>query len=264
MIPKMNILGINMACLSYVDMHRLFREWLSDKESRSHTLALINVNCCVSALFDKRLVNLYNSADIAGVDGMPFLRWARTFYNPKADRFYAPDLMLETSRMAQGCGYTFFFYGGAPGAPDKMEHYLRQRFGGIKIVGKYSPPFRALTEEEDKSICDMINAAKPDIVWVGLGSPKQDVWISEHREKIRGSILIASGATFDFFSGRVKQAPEWIRNSGFEWLYRLTKDFRRLWLRYTAYNIVFIVMFALQLLGLKRFDTVEEPSEHFA
>jgi len=260
MTPKMNILGLGMDCLSYEDMHRLFRQWLSDKHSRSHSLALINVNCCVSALFDRRLVGLYNSADILGVDGMPFLRWARTFYNKKADRFYAPDLMLEASKKAQEYGYTFFLYGGSSGAPDKIEAYLRERFEGINIVGKYSPPFRTLTEDEDRAICEMINAAKPDILWVGLGSPKQDVWISEHREKIRGTIMIASGATFDFFSGRIKQAPEWIRNAGFEWLYRLTKDFRRLWIRYTVYNLVFVVMFALQLVGLRRFEAADQTS----
>jgi N-acetylglucosaminyldiphosphoundecaprenol N-acetyl-beta-D-mannosaminyltransferase len=254
MQSKMNILGINMDCLSYGDMHRIFNVWLSDKESRSHSMALINVNCCVSALFDKSLVNLYNSADIVGIDGMPFLRWARAFYNKSADRFYAPDLMLEAARKSKECGYTFFLYGGSPGAPEKMEEYLRERCGEVRVVGKYSPPFRTLTEEEDKAVCDMINAVKPDIVWVGLGSPKQDVWISEHRDKIRGSILIASGATFDFFSGRIQQAPEWVRNAGFEWLFRLSKDFRRLWVRYTVYNLVFLAMFSLQLIGLRRFE----------
>src|SRR5580698_6493524 len=107
----------------------------------------------------------------------------------------------------------------------------------------------------------MINAAKPDIVWVGLGSPKQDVWISEHRDKIRGTIMVASGATFDFFSGRIKQAPAWIRESGFEWLYRLTKDFRRLWVRYIVYNIIFVVMFSLQLTRLWSFPTTPTGTE---
>ena len=134
MQSKMNILGINMDCLSYGDMHRIFHVWLSDKESRSHSLALINVNCCVSALFDKSLVSLYNSADIVGIDGMPFLRWARAFYNKSADRFYAPDLMLEAARKSRECGYTFFLYGGSPGAPDKMEAYLRERCGEIRVV----------------------------------------------------------------------------------------------------------------------------------
>lgn len=254
---KMNILGIKMDCLSYNDMHAMFRRWLLDKEARSHSLALINVNCCVSALFDKRLVSLYNSADMIGIDGMPFLRWARLFYNKKADRLYAPDIMLETCRFAKEYGYTFFLYGGMPGAPDKIEDYLKQRFDGIQVVGKYSPPFRALSPEEDQKICDMINAARPDIVFVGLGSPKQDVWIAEHRERIRGSILVASGATFDFFSGRIQQAPEWIRNAGLEWLFRLTKDFRRLWIRYTVYNLIFVVMFGLQLAGIRRFEAAE-------
>src|SRR5271167_996023 len=246
MRSKMNMLGINMDCLSYTDMHQIFNVWLSDKGSRSHSLALINVNCCVSALFDKRLLRLYNSADIVGIDSMPFLKWARAFYNKNSDRFYAPDVMLEVSSKAKENGYTFFLYGGAPDAPEQIEGYLTERFGGITVVGKYSPPFRPLTDGEDQAVCDMINRARPDFLWVGLGSPKQDVWISEHREKIRGTIMVASGATFDFFSGKIKQAPAWIRESGFEWLYRLSKDFRRLWVRYLVYNLIFVVMLALQ------------------
>jgi N-acetylglucosaminyldiphosphoundecaprenol N-acetyl-beta-D-mannosaminyltransferase len=249
-MPKMNILGIDMDCLSYGEMHRIFNKWLSDKESRSHSLALINVNCCVSALFDRRLLRLYNSADIVGIDSMPFLKWARAFYHPNSDRFYAPDLMLEVSSKAKDHGYAFFLFGGAHDAPDKIEAYLSKRFEGIKVVGKYSPPFRPLTGEEDQAVCDIINRAQPDFLWVGLGSPKQDVWISEHRERIRGTIMVASGATFDFFSGRIKQAPPWIREAGFEWLYRLTKDFRRLWVRYLVYNLIFVAVFALQLIGL--------------
>jgi N-acetylglucosaminyldiphosphoundecaprenol N-acetyl-beta-D-mannosaminyltransferase len=261
MSDKMNILGINMDCLSYPDMHRIFKNWLSDKKSRSHSLALINVNCCVSTLFDPQLINLYNSADIVGIDSMPFLKWARAFYKRSCDRFYAPDLMLEVSSKAKECGYTFFLYGGAHDAPDKIEEYLNERFEGIKVVGKYSPPFRPLTKEEDEAVCDMINRARPDFLWVGLGSPKQDVWISEHRDKIRGTIMVASGATFDFFSGRIKQAPSWIRDAGFEWMYRLAKDFRRLWVRYIVYNIIFVVMFGLQLTGLRSYPTRTETTQ---
>jgi N-acetylglucosaminyldiphosphoundecaprenol N-acetyl-beta-D-mannosaminyltransferase len=261
MRKNMNILGINMNCLSYAEMHRIFHTWLSDKESRSHSLALINVNCCVSALFDPRLINLYNSADIVGIDSMPFLKWARAFYKKDCDRFYAPDVMLEVSSKAKKHGYTFFLYGGAEGAPDKIEEYLSKRFDGIKVVGKFSPPFRPLTDEEDDIVCEMINKARPDFLWVGLGSPKQDVWISEHREKIRGTIMVASGATFDFFSGRIKQAPRWIREAGFEWLYRLAKDFRRLWVRYLVYNCIFVIMFTLQLTRLRSFPAITEGSQ---
>ena len=252
---KMNVLGINMDCLSYEEMHQRFNTWLSDKGSRSHSVALVNVNCCVSSLFDGRLPDLYNSADMVGIDSMPFLRWARAFHKRACDRLYAPDIMLEVSGKAKELGHTFFLYGGASDAPDKIEKYLSQRFEGIRVVGKYSPPFRPLTAAEDEAVCDMINQARPDFLWVGLGSPKQDVWISEHREKIRGTIMVASGATFDFFSGRIKQAPAWIRQSGFEWLYRLTKDFRRLWVRYIIYNLIFVVMFTLQITGLHSYRT---------
>jgi N-acetylglucosaminyldiphosphoundecaprenol N-acetyl-beta-D-mannosaminyltransferase len=215
---------------------------------------MVNVNVCVSSLFNKKLRDMFNSVDIVGVDSMPFLMWARLFYKIRSDRFYAPDLMLQVSSKAKEKGYTFFLYGGYPDAPDKIERYLKERFDGIDVVGKYSPPFRPLSEEEDKAVCDMVNKVQPDFFWIGLGSPKQDVWIYEHLEKIKGCIMMPSGATFDFFSGNIAQAPAWVRNLGFEWLFRLTKDFRRLWVRYTIYNFVFIFVFFLQLINIVSFD----------
>jgi N-acetylglucosaminyldiphosphoundecaprenol N-acetyl-beta-D-mannosaminyltransferase len=251
---KMNMLGINMDCLSYQEMEWLFDRWLADKETQAHSLALVNVNCCVSALFDGSLRDVYNSADMVGIDSMPFLKWARIFYKKDSDRLYAPDIMLQVSKRAKEKGYRFFFYGGYPGAPEKLEAYLRERFDGIEVVGKYSPPFRPLTEEENDAVCEMINEAKPDFLWIGLGSPKQDLWIHEYKHKLKGCIIVPSGATFDFFSGRIKQAPQLIRDLGFEWLYRLMQDFRRLWVRYTVYNIVFVAVFVLQLLGIVKFQ----------
>lgn len=142
-----------------------------------------------------------------------------------------------------------------PDSPDKIADFLTGRFPGLRIVGKYSPPFRSLTDEEDQEVCAMINEAKPDFVWVGLGSPKQDRWIHDHREKIRGAIFMPSGATFDFFSGRIRQAPKFIQNAGFEWLFRLTQDFRRLWVRYTVFNVIFLFAFGMQMLGIAKFNS---------
>jgi N-acetylglucosaminyldiphosphoundecaprenol N-acetyl-beta-D-mannosaminyltransferase len=254
-MTAMNILGINMKCLSFEEMYRIYDNWLAHKDSRSHSLAVINVHICVSALFDKKLRDIYNSADLTSIDSMPFLMWARVFYKKNSDRFYAPDLLLQVSSKVNEKGYTFFLYGGYPGAPEKIEEYLKQRFDGIRIVGKYSPPFRELTDREDESVCELINNAEPDFLWIGLGSPKQDIWIHEHREKLKGCIIVPSGATFDFFSGKIRQAPKFIRKIGFEWLFRLTQDFRRLWTRYTIYNVIFLIVFFFQQIGVVTFDS---------
>ena len=260
-MKKMNILGLNLDCLSYTEMYPVFDQWLADKNSRSHVIALINAYGSVLALLDKKLGKIYRRADLRGIDSMPFLRWARLFYYKKSDRFYAPDLLLEVSSKAKEKGYSFVLYGGFPGAVEAIEQYLNERYENIQVVGKYTPPFGPLTEAEDQDICDRINSLKPDFIWVGLGTPKQDYWIDEHREKIRGSIMVASGATFDFFSGRIRQAPKWIRSSGFEWLYRLSQDFKRLWVRYIIYNIIFVVAFSLQLLHIVNFDTPSYKQE---
>jgi N-acetylglucosaminyldiphosphoundecaprenol N-acetyl-beta-D-mannosaminyltransferase len=250
----MNILGIKMDCISYEDMFTIFDEWLSHKSATSRRLAVINVHICVMSLFNKKLRDIYNSADLVGIDSMPFLKWGRLFYNRHSDHLNAPDILLNVSQKAKERKYRFFLYGGYPGAPEKIETYLSSRFEGINVVGKYSPPFRPLTNEEDDLLCNMINAVKPDFLWVGLGSPKQDIWIFEHTGKIQGSIIVPSGATFDFLSGRIKQAPAWIRKLGFEWLFRLTRDFKRLWVRYTVYNVIFLIAFFLQLCRLISFD----------
>jgi len=142
-------------------------------------------------------------------------------------------------------------YGGSDDVVVKMKEYLEINYPHISIIGYYSPPFRELTSAEDEQICRKINEKKPDIICVGLGTPKQDYWIDEHLDKIRGSVMIASGATFDFFGGRVKMAPEFIRFSGFEWLYRLfSKDFKRLFKRYVIMHSVFIWYFILQMSGI--------------
>ena len=159
--------------------------------------------------------------------------------------------MLELAKHSKETGYTFYLYGGSPDVVVKMKEYLEDKFPHIKIVGYYSPPFRDLTEEEDEKICDEINRLQPDIISVGLGTPKQDYWIEDHIYKIHGSVMIASGATFDFFGGRIKMAPKFVRESGFEWLYRLfSKDFFRLWRRYILMNLVFMWNFTLQTLRI--------------
>lgn len=247
-----NFLGIGVEALTYEEMFNKADHWLQDKKGRSHHIACINAFCVTLTLKNERLAKIYNGADIAGPDGMPFVKWIRVFLKVPCDRFAAPDITLQFAERAKEKGYTFYLYGGAPDVVVEMKSYLEKRFPHINIVGHYSPPFRPLTEEEDKKIVDKINSLSPDIILIGLGTPKQDYWIDNHLSQIKGAILIASGATFDFFGGRVKMAPEIIRKSGFEWLYRLlSKDFLRLWRRYTVLNIIFLWNYFLQIIRVR-------------
>ncbi|MEP3855627.1 MAG: WecB/TagA/CpsF family glycosyltransferase [Porticoccus sp.] len=255
-----NFTGVGIEALTYEDMEHRIDRWISDKSTRSHHIACLNAYCVSLALLNTRLRDIYNRADIAGPDGMPFVRWIRRIMNSRCDRFAAPDIAIHLAERSKDKGYTFYLYGGAPDVLKQMQIYLVSKYPHVRILGAYSPPFRNLTEEEDQVVCNEINRLKPDIILVGLGTPKQDYWIDEHVERLKGSVIVASGATFDFFGGRIKMAPQWIRESGFEWLYRLlSKDFLRLWKRYTYYNLLFLFRFALQLVGVRKYQLVRSP-----
>lgn len=247
MMNEVNFLGIGMNPVTYPELFKKIDGWIANKQGRSYHIACVNAYNIALSLSNERLKRIYNSADIVGADGMPFVRWIRGVNKQPCDRIAAPDTILQLAEHAKTTNYTFYLYGGDPKVCVKMKEYLEEKFPHINIVGYYSPPFRELTPEEDQAIVDEINRLAPDIVCVGLGTPKQDYWIDEHLFKIKGSVLIASGATFDFFGGRIKMAPDWIRKSGFEWTYRLFgKDFKRLWKRYTVMYAVFSFNFMLQ------------------
>ena len=245
--PVANFLGIGIDALTYGDLFTFVNEYISDKRRRSAHIACVNAYCATLAARDEKLTRIYNGADIVGADGYPFVLWIRHVLRRRTDRIAAPDTLLALAEHSRETGYTFFLYGGAPEVVVAMKGYLERRFPHIQIVGYLSPPFRQLTELEDANVCATINAVAPDILCVGLGTPKQDYWIDSHLESIRGSVMLASGATFDFFGGRVRMAPDFIRRSGLEWLYRLVQDFRRLWRRYTLMNLEFCGRFALQV-----------------
>jgi len=241
--------------ITYKELIAEVDHWLADKTSRSHHIATINAFCVSLALSNQRLHKIYSSADIAGPDGEPFVKWMRIFAGQKADKICARDTMLNLIEHSKTRNYSFYLFGGHPDVLASMEANFKRDFPHMNIVGSYSPPFRAITKEEDETFVEEMNRLKPDIIFVGLGTPKQDYWIDEHLESIRGSVMITCGATFDFFGGRVGMAPKWIQKSGFEWLFRLFgKDFKRLWKRYTVNNGIFLYNFFAQKLGIKTFQ----------
>ena len=171
---------------------------------------------------------------------MPLVWLSRARGFGYVNRVYGPDLMLALCERSLSKGYRHFLYGGAPGVPEKLAENLKRRFPGLDVVGTYSPPFRPLTHEEDERVVRMINEAGPDIVWVGLSTPKQERWMAGHIGRLEAPVLIGVGAAFDFHSGVKRQAPRWMQRSGLEWLFRLLTEPRRLWRRYLIYNSLFV------------------------
>lgn len=183
---------------------------------------------------------IVNQADMVTPDGMPLVFILRWLGHTSVDRTYGPDLMLAFCEQSQQTGYKSFFYGGAEGIPDKLTEELLRRFPHMPVPDGYSPPFRALSEEEEEAIIEMINSSGADIVWVGLGSPKQDIWMANMLGRLEVPVLVGVGAAFDFISGVKPQAPRWMQRSALEWLFRLSSEPRRLWRRYLIYNSLFI------------------------
>ena len=172
-------------------------------------------------------------------DGMPLVWLGRAEGQP-VERVCGPDFMPALLQRGIPHGRTHFFYGGAPGVPEILAARLTRTYPGLRIAGTLSPPFRALSPAEQDSIVEQINAAEPDYVWVGLGTPKQDLWLATNRPRLNASALLAVGAAFDLFAGRRRRAPSWMQRTGTEWIYRLAMEPRRLGGRYTLVNARFI------------------------
>jgi N-acetylglucosaminyldiphosphoundecaprenol N-acetyl-beta-D-mannosaminyltransferase len=199
----------------------------------------VTAHTIVEASRDRQLAALLTDARISFPDGMPLV-WSGRAVGEASHRVYGPDAMLALCDRGRRLGYRHYFYGGAEGTPELLAERLAARFPGMEVAGTYSPPFRPLTPQEDLEVCERINAAAPDFVWVGLGSPKQDYWVAEHRGRIRARALLAVGAAFDFHSGLVEEAPAWMRRTGLQWAHRLAQEPRRLWRRYTVVNATFL------------------------
>lgn len=250
-----NFLGTLIDCITYDDMYEKVDKWLENKNSRSHHIALINAYCSTLASKDHMLSEIYKKADLVGPDGRPFVYWMNVFLRQSCDQFDASSVLIKLIERAKSSNYTFYLYGGHPEVLKKMKSNLEYQYPYINIVGYRSPPFRELTEEEEREVLEEINRLKPDILCVGLGTPKQDFWIDKNINKIRGTVIIPCGAIFDFFGGRIQRAPRFVIHLCAEWLFRLfSKDFKRLWYRYTILNIVFIWNFFLQIIGYKFYE----------
>jgi len=197
---------------------------------------------------DPSFADIVNAADMIVPDGMPLVWMQKRQGHPEANRVRANDLMTELCKYAETNGRSVGFYGAAPEVIDAIKSRIARDMPNLKVAYAYSPPYRALTDDEDAEITDEINCTKPDFLFVGLGCPKQERWMNSHRDRL-STVSLGVGASFDFFAGNVRECPPWIGSLGLEWLYRLTQEPKRLWRRYLILNPRFMALAAIQLLG---------------
>jgi N-acetylglucosaminyldiphosphoundecaprenol N-acetyl-beta-D-mannosaminyltransferase len=249
-LPRINVLGVGISAINLTQAIAEIEGWI-DRGER-HYVNVCTVHTVMECQQDDRLRQIVNRSGLSTPDGMPLVWLSRWGGHQNAGRVYGPDLMLALCERSQTTGHRHYFYGGMPGVADLLVTKLRGRFPGLHVAGTYTPPFRPAGAIEDQAVINAINDTSPDIVWVGLGTPKQDFWVGLHRPLLTAPVVIAIGAAFDFHAGLLKQAPSWMQRSGLEWLFRLSQEPRRLAYRYLVYNPLFLTMVAMQQAGLSR------------
>jgi N-acetylglucosaminyldiphosphoundecaprenol N-acetyl-beta-D-mannosaminyltransferase len=253
-IPRVNVLGVGISAINIAQATQTIQEWVNNREQ--HFICVTGVHGVMESQRDENLRRIHNSAGLVTPDGMPlvWLSYLKGFRG--VERVYGPDLMLAVCSNPNPNKYRHFLYGGTPSVIDNLIHNLQHRFPAINIVGAYSPPFHALTAEEDAQVIQIINSADPNIIWIGLSTPKQEFWMANHMDKLTAPVMIGVGAAFDFHAGVKKQAPRWMQRSGLEWFFRLSTEPRRLWRRYLINNPLFILLVLAQALGIKRYPNI--------
>jgi len=247
-VPRYNVLGVGVSALTLLQATQLVLA--ARGRRRLGYVCICTVHGVSEARADPAFRRILNRSYLTTADGMPLV-----WLGPRGcERVYGPDLMLATADAGRAVGLRHYLLGGA--APDvtaALASRLRERFPGIEIVGLFAPPFRPLDTDEAAALRDDIARTQPDVVWVGVGTPKQERWMAELAPQLDAGLLIGVGAAFDFVTGRIRQAPRWIRASGGEWLWRLVHEPRRLWRRYVFNNPRFVLRVLAQKTGLRRY-----------
>lgn len=245
-IKKFHILGAKISAIDMDDALSSIEEAILKREKIY--ICVCPVSTVMECRKSEKVLASVNCAQLATPDGMAVVWIGRMLGHRNLKRVYGPELMQRVCGLSAGKGYKNYLYGSTPEVLNKLKEKLNLRYAGLTISGIFSPPFGSLSKEEDDEITGRINNCCPDIIWVGLGSPKQDLWMHEHRDRISAPVMIGVGAAFDFLSGNKPQAPGWIRNNGFEWLFRLISEPRRLWRRYLVDYPLFIYYASLDLI----------------
>jgi N-acetylglucosaminyldiphosphoundecaprenol N-acetyl-beta-D-mannosaminyltransferase len=246
-VPRYNVLGVGVSALTLGQARDLIVG--AGGARGAGYVCLCTVNGLAEARRDPEFRRIFNESWLTTPDGMPLV-----WMGPAGvERVYGPDLLLAVCDAGRARGLRHFFYGGKPGVAQELAARLAARFPGLLVAGTFTPPFRELTPAEMDGLRSEVARAKPDIIWVGLGTPKQERFMAGPGRSLDAALLVGVGAAFDFHSGRVAQAPRWIQRGGLEWAFRLCTEPRRLGPRYLVTNSLFLLRVAAQKLGIRRY-----------
>jgi N-acetylglucosaminyldiphosphoundecaprenol N-acetyl-beta-D-mannosaminyltransferase len=248
-IETRKILGVRVDAVNYSQATRRVIAWA--RQGRSAYVCLGTVNHIMEARGSREFQSIVDEADMVTSDGMPLVWYLRSIGLPNATRVYGPDLTMNVLEAAEASGIAVGFYGGTEDVLRQLIEFVRIRFPRLHVAYAEAPPFRLPTRAEESATRDAVNAASVGILFVGLGSPKQDRWMHAQRGRIN-AVMLGVGAAFDFLSGSKPQAPRWMQRSGLEWLFRLATEPRRLWRRYLRQNPQFLLLAAAEIVRARR------------
>ena len=248
-IARLDVLGVQVSAIDIPIAVAEIDRWI--RQGYRSYVTLTGVHGIMESVRSGEILRVHNEAGLVLPDGMPlvWLLWQGGF--KFADRVYGPDLMPVLFNQSEETGYRHFLYGATPRTLALLKGNLKQKFPRAEIVGVHPPPFRSAGADEDEAVIEAINASAADIIWVGLSTPKQELWMAQHRHRLSAPVLIGVGAAFDFHAGLVRQAPRWLRRSGLEWIFRIAMQPRRLAKRYLRNNPTFLTLLVAERLGLR-------------
>ena len=253
--PRANVLGVGVSAVNPKSAVERLIGAASQKEKGY--VCVTGVHGVIESQDDASLKDIQNNSLLTVPDGMPTVWVGRLTGHKTMRRVYGPDLMLDLCEATVQSGHTHFLYGGQEGVADDLKIELERRFPGLQVVGTYCPPFRPLNEEEEAALQAQVAACKPDFLWVGISTPKQERFMSGYINKLDTHVMLGVGAAFDMHLGRINDAPRWMKQTGLQWFHRLCQEPRRLWKRYLINNPRFIARITLQLLGIVRYPLKE-------
>lgn len=251
-LTSANVLGVGVHAIDLTQAVNILEAAIGER--RKGYVCVTGVHGVMEAYRHKEFQSVLDQALLVTPDGIPLVWVGRAQGYSQMRRVFGPDLMLEVCRHSVQNKYSHFLYGGKPGVADNLRDTLTRKFPGISIVGTFTPPFRPLLPDEQAKLEDTVAKLAPDIIWVGLSTPKQEQFMAQNIDRLATTLMIGVGAAFDIHTGNLKDAPEWVKKAGLQWMHRLCQEPSRLWKRYLINNSTFLLHIGVQLSGLRHYE----------